>query len=86
MLFSVHSSVHPPTNYRTPTVCQALSYFLEMQQFKHEWVGTALAVQWLRLHAPNAGGQGTRSRMPQLRARVKIPHTAVKVGDPACHN
>ena len=33
-------------------------------------------VQWLILHAPNAGGpalipgQGTRSRMPQLRARV----------------
>ena len=35
--------------------------------------GTSLAVQWLRLHAPNAGGlgsifgQGTRSHMPQLR-------------------
>ena len=35
--------------------------------------GTSLVVQWLRLHAPNAGGlgsipgQGTRSRMPQLR-------------------
>ena len=35
--------------------------------------GTSLVVQWLRLRAPNAGGwglipgQGTRSRMPQLR-------------------
>ena len=35
--------------------------------------GTSLVVQWLRLHAPNAGslgsipGQGTRSHMPQLR-------------------
>ena len=40
--------------------------------------GTSLAVQWLRLHAPNAGdpgsipGQGTRSPMPQL----KILHAA----------
>ena len=35
--------------------------------------GTSLVAQWLRLQAPNAGGlglipgQGTRSRMPQLR-------------------
>ena len=35
--------------------------------------GTSLVVQWLRLHAPNAGvrgsipGQGTGSHMPQLR-------------------
>ena len=35
--------------------------------------GTSLVVQWLRLHAPNAEGQGsipgqgTRSHMPQLR-------------------
>ena len=39
---------------------------------KWDW-GTSLAVQWLRLHAPNAGvpgsipGQGTRSHMLQLR-------------------
>ena len=38
--------------------------------------GTSLVVQWLRLHTPNAGGpgsipgQGTRSHMPQLRARM----------------
>ena len=36
--------------------------------------GTSLVVQWLRLHAPNAGdpglipGQGTRFHMPQLRS------------------
>ena len=38
--------------------------------------GTSLVVQWLSLHAPNAGGlglipsQGTRSHMPQLRVRM----------------
>ena len=42
--------------------------------------GTSLVVQWLRLHASNAGGpglipgQGTRSHMLQL----KIPHAATK--------
>ena len=57
-------------------------------------------VQWLRLHAPNAGGlgsipgQGTRSHMPQVRVRMpqlrvcmpqlKIPHATTK--DPACRN
>ena len=36
-------------------------------------LGTSLVVQWLRFHAPEAGGlgsisgQGTRSCMPQLR-------------------
>ena len=45
-------------------------------------------VQWLRLHAPNAGGmgsipgQGTRSHMPQLkssRAEMKMKlHDATK--------
>ena len=44
-------------------------------QIKH--TGTSLGVQWLRLHAPNAGGlglipvQGTRSPMPQLNAIMK---------------
>ena len=43
-------------------------------------IGTSLLVQWLKLHAPNAGGsglipsQGTRSHMPQL----KIPHATTK--------
>ena len=53
---------------------------------KITWEGTSLVVQWLRLHAPNAEGQGTGSRTPHLRARVKIPHTAMKVDNPACHS
>ena len=45
-------------------------------------------VQWLRFHAPNAGGlglipgQGTRSRMPQLRAhmpQLKILYATTKI-------
>ena len=51
---------------------------------------TSLVVQWLRLHAANAGdpgwipGQETRSHMVQLRVHVlqKIPHAAVKIKDP----
>ena len=50
--------------------------------------GTSLVVQWVRLHAPNAGGlgsmpgQATRSRMLQLRVRMpqlKIPHATTKI-------
>ena len=47
--------------------------------FTSKRIGTSLVVQWLRLHAPNAGGpgsilgQGARSRMPQLK-------------EPTCHN
>ena len=57
-------------------------------------IGTCLVVQWLSLHAANAGGlgsipgQGTRSRMLQLRAhmlqlrahmpQLKIRHAATK--------
>ncbi|TEA36408.1 hypothetical protein DBR06_SOUSAS16310026, partial [Sousa chinensis] len=47
----------------------------------------SLVVQWVRLHAPNAGGPGsipgrdTRSRTPQLslNAATKIPHAATKI-------
>ncbi|TEA25426.1 hypothetical protein DBR06_SOUSAS11710014, partial [Sousa chinensis] len=48
----------------------------------------SLVVQWLRLHAPKAGGQGsipgqgTRSHMPQLRvhtSQLKILHAATKI-------
>ncbi|TEA30381.1 hypothetical protein DBR06_SOUSAS17710002, partial [Sousa chinensis] len=47
----------------------------------------SLMVQWLRLHTPNAGGQGsipgqgTRHRRVQLRVRMlqlKIPRAATK--------
>ncbi|TEA33613.1 hypothetical protein DBR06_SOUSAS3910181, partial [Sousa chinensis] len=53
----------------------------------------SLVVQWLRLHAPKAGGlgsipgQGTRSHMPQLRVcmlQLKILHAATE--DPARRN
>ena len=49
--------------------------------------GTSLVVQWLRLHAPNAGGlgsipgQGTRFHM---HAATKSSHASTK--DPACRN
>ena len=45
-------------------------------------LGTSLVIQWLRPHAPNAGGlgsipgQGTRSHMPQV--LVKCSHAATK--------
>ena len=48
--------------------------------------GTSFMVQWLRLHAPNAGGpglipgQGTRSRMLQLEDPAHHDE------DPACRN
>ena len=51
-------------------------------------MGTSLVVQWLRIRAPNAGGpgsipgQGTRSRMLQLRAhmlQLKDPTCATKI-------
>ena len=50
-------------------------------------------VQWLRLRSPNAGGlgwipgQGTRSRMPQLRACIpQLKDPAHGNEDPGCRN
>ena len=49
--------------------------------------GTSLEVQWIRLRAPNAGGQGsipgqeTRSHM---HVPTKSSHATTK--EPACHN
>ena len=62
--------------------------------FKNTTSGTTLVVQWVRLHAPNAGdlglipGRGTRSHM---HAASKSPHAATKKPmcrseDPACCN
>ena len=54
--------------------------------------GASLVVQWLRLHAPKAGGpgsisgQGTGSHKLQLRVhkpQLKIPHAMMKMQDPA---
>ncbi|TEA35983.1 hypothetical protein DBR06_SOUSAS810106, partial [Sousa chinensis] len=53
----------------------------------------SLVVQWLRLHAPNAGGpgsmpgQGTRTHMPQPRTcipQLKILHATCSTQDPVC--
>ena len=50
-------------------------------------IGTSLVDQWLKFHAPNAGGpgsisgQGSRSQMPQLRVhmpQLKTMHAATK--------
>ena len=54
-------------------------YFIAtgMAILKKDRLGTSLAVQWLRLHTPNAGGpgsipvQGTRSHMPQRRSHMR---------------
>ena len=55
--------------------------------------GTSLVAQWLRLHAPNAGGlgsipdRGTRSHMPQLRIlQAATKDSACLIEDPACGN
>jgi len=54
---------------------------------KAKHLGISLAIQWLRLHPPNAEGpgsipgQGTGSHMLQLRAhmtQLKIPNVATK--------
>ena len=53
---------------------------------RHCYMGTSRVVQWLILHAPNAGslgsipGQGMRSLMLQLRVHMLQPK------DPACYN
>ena len=50
--------------------------------------GTSLVVQWVRFHAPNAGGpgsipgQGTRSHMCAATTKDPTCHNE----DPACHN
>ena len=45
---------------------------------KNKTLGTSLMIQWLRFHAPNAGGpglisgQGTRSHMLQLKVCMRV--------------
>ena len=69
----------------------------QMSRFKIHICGTFLVVQWLRLHAPNAGGQGlildqgTKSNMLQLGSKsvkkIKIKkiyiytHTVVLISE-----
>ena len=60
--------------------CQWSCYYFRVASWKGplktDTTGTSLVVQWLRLHAPNAGGlgsipgQGTRSHMLQLGSRT----------------
>ena len=56
-------------------------------------MGTFRAVQWLRLHTPNAGGPGlipgqeSRFHMLQLRVcmlQLKIPSATWRTEDPTC--
>ena len=71
-------------------------------KLKFQSPGTSLVVQWLRCHAPNAGGPGLilswgirfhvsqlRVRMPQLRVQMqqlKSLYAAAKTKDPRCHS
>ena len=45
-------------------------------------IGTSLTVQWLKLHAPNAGGPGSipgqETRSDMLQRRLKIPCAITK--------
>ena len=51
---------------------------MKQQGFFKVWVGTSLAVQWLRLHASTAGGMGS---IPGERTRIlHACHTAKKKG------
>ena len=65
-----------------------MRWLRESMWYKGKESGTSLVVQHLRLCAPNAGGlssipdQGTRSRVPQLRAcmpQLKIPLTIMEI-------
>ena len=53
----------------------------ELEGARKQPPGTSLVVQWVRLHAPNAGGpgsipgRGTRSR---IHAASESPHAATK--------
>ena len=66
----------------------SIAVFFCKTLINENYLRTSLVVQWLRLHTPNAGGegwipgQGTRYHMPQLRAHVpqlKILHAAMKI-------
>ena len=43
-----------PTQY-----CKAIILQLKITLKKKDYLGTYFVVQWLRLHAPNAGGPGS---------------------------
>ena len=64
-------------------------------KLKFQSPGTSLVVQWLRCHAPNAGGPGLilswgiRFHVSQLRVQMqqlKSLYAAAKTKDPRCHS
>ena len=62
--------------------------YIRFSNFSIEAQWTSQVVQWLRLHAPNAGipGWGTRSYIQQLRAHIlqlQVPRATLKIKDPA---
>ena len=73
---------------RPPTPRSLASQLHSHTTLKARKFGTLLVVQWLRLHAPNAGdlgfipSQGTTPDMLQL----KIPHPIIKIKGPTCCN
>ena len=81
----------------TTELCHcSTSTAIDSMQMKWAWlclnktlfIGTSLVVQWVRLHAPNAGGfgsipgHGTRScthaTAKSLHATTKSPHATIK--------
>ena len=76
-------SVWQQSSLIPPFIDHAFSYYKNFMIRIH-CTRTSLIVQWLRLHAPNAGGldsipgQGTRFHMQQL----KIPYATTKIKDP----
>ena len=72
---------------------QGLKHMPEKVTLKKPQRGTSLVVEWLRLHAPNSGspgsipGQGTKPRMPQLKAWHATTKGPVRGNeDPEGHN
>ena len=79
-----HNNIHKNLN---EVASSHPSHYVESILINHANGGASLVVQWLRLHAPSAGGLGstpgqeTRPHIPQLRVymlQVKISHTANK--------
>ena len=62
-----------------PVIYKSTLHMVVKRDFlKNKTLGTSLMIQWLRFHAPNAGGpglisgQGTRSHMLQLKVCMRV--------------
>ena len=81
----ISSHLLPPISRSTQQSLLSTCNSGNISQLKMLAPGTSLVVQWLRLHALNAGGlssipdQGTRSRMLQLRVHMS------QLKNPPCH-